>query len=69
MITTEKTTVMVPKTMIAKARETFPQTADMSTARILRFALAYALTEGNTESAIAATQDARIGTKRTTKIE
>jgi len=55
--------------MLAKARETWPETRCMSRGQILRFALAYALTNGDRESAIAATRDTRIGTKRSPKTE
>jgi hypothetical protein len=65
----EQTSVRVRPDMIAEARETWPETRDMSLGQILRFALAFALTNGNTESAIAATYDARIGTKRIPKTE
>jgi hypothetical protein len=67
--TGEKATLMVPPEMLAKARETWPETRCMSRGQILRFALAYALTNGNRENAIAATRDTRIGTKRIPKTE
>ena len=65
MITTEQTTIMVPKDMLSEARKAWPECKDLSVARILKFALAYALTDGDKERAITATRDARIGTKRT----
>jgi hypothetical protein len=68
METTERANVLVPKTMLAEARETWPEVKDMSAARVLRFALAFALTN-DTSRAIAATQDARIGTKRNPQTE
>jgi hypothetical protein len=69
VITTEATSITVPKAMIEQAHETWPETRDMTLARTLRFALAFALTDGDRSRAIEATRDARIGTKRTTKIE
>jgi hypothetical protein len=63
MRTTEQVNVKVPKEMLAEARETWPEVKDMTVGRVLRFALALALT-GDTNRAVAATRDARIGTKR-----
>jgi len=63
METTERATVIVPKTMLAQARQTWPETEGMNIARLMRFALVIALT-GDRTKAIAATRDARIGTKR-----
>lgn len=68
MRSTEHANVLVPKAMLAEARETWPEVKDMSTGRVLRFALALALTN-DANRAIAATRDARIGTKRTPKTE
>lgn len=64
MITTERTTAMIPKDMLAEARETWPELRDMPSSRIMRFALAYALTNGDVKRAILATRDPRTGTKR-----
>jgi hypothetical protein len=68
MRSTEHVSVLVPETMLAEARQTWPEARDMSKGRILRFALALALT-GDTERAIAATRDTRIGTKRNPQTE
>jgi hypothetical protein len=69
MANAQHTTVNVRPEMIAKAHEKWPETRGMSLGKILRFALSYALTNGDTESAVAATRDARIGTKRNVSIE
>lgn len=58
MRTTERVSVAVPRTEIARARETFPETRNMSVARLLRYTLAKALGKTDTE-ALAATRDAR----------
>jgi hypothetical protein len=68
MRTTQRTTVVIPTAALEQARETWPEISGMSSGRVLRFTLAYALT-GDANKAIAATQDTRIGTKRTPKTE
>jgi hypothetical protein len=59
MRSTERVSVAVPKTAIARARETYPDTRYMSAGRLLRYALAKALGATDTE-ALAATRDARL---------
>ena len=65
---TEYANVVIPTAMLAQAREMWPELRNVSKGKILRFALAYALTN-DTDRAIAATRDTRIGTKRTQKTE
>jgi hypothetical protein len=62
-VTTERTNVNVPRVMLRRARETWPETANLSVARVLRFALAKALGASDAD-ALAATRDARFGTRR-----
>lgn len=64
--TTTQTSINVPKSMLAEARDRWPATRDMSTGRVLRFALALAVGRSEDE-AVAATRDARIGTTRERK--
>jgi hypothetical protein len=64
MITTERANVNVPVDALNRAREEWPEVQGMSVAKTLRFALVLALT-GDRKAAFAASQDARIGTKRT----
>jgi hypothetical protein len=55
--------------MLAEARERWPELRNVSTGRVMRFALAFALTDGNAEAARMALRDARIGTKRNPQTE
>ena len=63
MRTTDRQCVSVPRTTLNRARETFPETRDMSMGRLLRYTLAKALGATDAE-ALAATRDPRIGTTR-----
>lgn len=56
---TERVSVAVPLAALARARETYPETRDMSAGRVLRYALAIALGESPAE-ALSATRDARL---------
>ena len=64
MAGTAKTSLYVPSSALADARERWPVTRDMSDGRLLRFALALALGKPESE-ALAATRDARIVTRTT----
>jgi hypothetical protein len=59
---TESTGVNAPKSQIAKMREDYPETRDLTASRILRFALALAV-GFDRENALRVSGDPRIGAK------